>query len=163
MLDGLLECWCTHDEINLYLLRHIPDEGFAAATLLKNGQPSKGRNVARIFRHMHEVRRSYIGREFLKGIPHFDDDYVPTRAELLHAFASAGAGVEQRLRRIAEDGTRTKGRSGMVLLGFLISHDSHHRGQIVLALKQSGVRTPELVKFGIWAHWFKPEAGILDG
>ena len=67
MLEDLLELWRTNEEINLYLLRHIPDEGFQACTLLKNGQPSKGRNVARIFRHMHEMRRHRVGREFLQA------------------------------------------------------------------------------------------------
>jgi hypothetical protein len=32
----------------------------------------------------------------------------------------------------------------------------------VLALKQSGVQMPEFMKFGIWAHWSKPQAGILE-
>jgi uncharacterized damage-inducible protein DinB len=162
VIDGILECWRTHDEINLYLLRHIPDEGLQAVTLLKNGQPSKGRNVARIFRHMHEVRRSHIGREFLPGVPSFDDDYVPSRAELLQAFEASGIGIEQRLRRTVEENARFKERSGLVLLGYLISHDAHHRGQIVLALKQSAVRMPEMIKFGIWMHWSKPQAGILE-
>ena len=51
MLAALLEMWRTHDEINLYLLRHIPDDGFRACTLLKNGQPSKGRNVTHFSAH----------------------------------------------------------------------------------------------------------------
>ncbi len=61
-----------------------------------------------------------------------------------------------------EENARFKERSGIALLGYLISHDAHHRGQIVLALKQSGVQMPEFMKFGIWAHWSKPQAGILE-
>ena len=51
-----VEVWKIHDEINLFLLEKIPDTGFSALTLLKNGQPSKGRNVARIFAHLHGPR-----------------------------------------------------------------------------------------------------------
>ena len=156
MISDLLEVWRTHDEISFYLLEQISDQGLEATTLLKNGQYSSGRNVIRVFKHMHEVHRAHVGREFLKGIPRFETDYVPSRAELLAAFKNCSRGIEQRLTRIVEEHARIKDRTGLALLGYLISHDSHHRGQILLALKQSGVRAPDLAKFGIWMHWFRP-------
>ena len=38
---------------------------------------------------------------------------------------------------------------------YFIAHDSHHRGQIALALKQNGMRLPEKVALGrIWYPWY---------
>ena len=156
-MEGVLEVWRTHEEINTFLLANVPDEGFAAVPLLKNGQPSKGRTVSRVFAHLHAVRLSHVGRDFLKGIPRFEKGASPGREELLGAFRASSHGVKQRLTRIVEQGARIKDRTGLSLLGYLIAHESHHRGQILLALKQSGIRMPEEARFGIWEHWFRPK------
>lgn len=108
MLDGILETWRIHDEINQFLLEQIPEEGFAAATLLKNGQKSKGRTVARAFAHMHEARTAHLGRDFMKGVPRFEAGATPGRAELLEAFRASGSAVSARLAQIVERGDRIK-------------------------------------------------------
>lgn len=51
MLDELLEAWRTNNRINLFLIDRISDEGMRC-TLSKRG----GRNVARQFAHLHNVR-----------------------------------------------------------------------------------------------------------
>ena len=158
--SDLVEMWRTHDEINLFLLENIPDAGFEAVPLLKNGKPSTGRTVSRNFAHMHEVRRSHIGREFMKGVPSFESGVSPAREELIAAFRAAGDGVALRIVQLVETRARIKDRTGLALLGYLISHESHHRGQILLALKQSGIRMPDETRFTIWEHWFRPKLAV---
>ena len=99
MTDGLLEVWRTHEEINRLFLTRLPDQAFDALTLLKNGQLSKGRNVARVFAHLQEVRCSHLTRQFLPGVPRFENGSAPSRQELITAFEVASPAVEKRLYR----------------------------------------------------------------
>jgi uncharacterized damage-inducible protein DinB len=46
------------------------------------------------------------------------------------------------------------GKNIICWMGHLISHESHHRGQIMIALKQSGIKLPEQVVInGLWGKW----------
>jgi uncharacterized damage-inducible protein DinB len=62
--------------------------------------------------------------------------------------------------KILEDGIRKNGeikgfKRGVVpLLGYFISHEGHHRGNILLTLKNCGFKIPDELKYGIW-DWNK--------
>jgi len=134
----------------------VPDEGLQAVTLLKTGQPSKGRNVARVFSHMHEVRCSRLERAGVAGdLPRIDGKEVPGRAWLRDALASSGEACADLVRGAYGTEAPIKGwkRSPALLLAYWIAHEAHHRGQIAQALKQSGVRPPDEVSYGTWGYW----------
>lgn len=157
LLDDVLETWTIHNEINLFILRWIPPEGLEAVTLLKTGKPSRGRNVARIFAHMHAVRLSKIERNLDTAgeLPRFEGSESPDAERLTQALTHSGEAVESVVRSAAEADQPITGwkRSPVAWLAYLVSHESHHRGQIAQALKQSGVRPPQEVSYGIWGYW----------
>jgi uncharacterized damage-inducible protein DinB len=152
--EQLLFGWRVNNGINLRLLEKITDKGLEAVPL-----DSRGRTVARQWAHMQSVRIGWM--RFSKapeaeGLCEFSRDQAPSRAELVRAFRESGEAVEKFVRRLLENGGKVSMFKGspVLWLCYLISHDSHHRGQIALALKQNRMRLPETVAIDIlWRRW----------
>ena len=148
----ILNAWRIHNRISLDLLRTIPAAGFQAVP-----EGSKGRNVARQFLHMQRVRVGWLFYHETGKRPHLPkEDSLPGRRQLRAALGKSGREIERFLGRSLEGKARTRAFKGEPLrwMAYLISHESHHRGQILLALKQQGMRLPdETALRGLWGTW----------
>lgn len=151
--DQILSTWRVNNEVNLKLIRGIPAKGFAAVPLA-----SRGRDVAHQLTHLHKVRAGWLSfNGFTPKLEKFDRKYVPTRREFLAAFRTSGKAVERYLADRIDTGRRINFFKGEPVrwLAYMIAHESHHRGQIALALKQQGMRLPEKVALGdLWMTWY---------
>lgn len=156
--DELVGAWLRNQHINRVILDSVSDEGLEAVPLLKSGEPGRGRTVRRQFAHMHNVRVSQA-RSPAKGtasaVTEFERGADPERETLIAALEASTARVAELLERAAsgEIAIRKFGGSPAMLLAYLVSHEGHHRGQIMLALKQNGIARPDQVKWGIWSEW----------
>ena len=155
MLEQLVESWQINQRVTLKLLDALADDALQA-TLSTRG----GRNVARQLAHVHEVRlmlaelTSKTNRN--AKLPHFAKGESPGKDQLLTAFAASATGVETSIREGWANGGKLPGfKRGVVpMVGYLIAHESHHRGSILLTLKQTGYKLSDELRWGLW-DWNK--------
>lgn len=149
MDEQLLETWAIHNRINLYLLDAIPPEA------LGDVSASKGRTVAEQFAHVHNVRLMWLKQaapELLAGLEKVEKTDAADHTRLRVALQSSATAIAELLRQSVAAGGRVKGFKPHVtaFLGYLVSHESHHRGQIALTLKQAGHPLDKKTAYGIW-------------
>jgi uncharacterized damage-inducible protein DinB len=146
--EPLVETWAIHNRINLYLLSAVPDDALAASL-------PKCRTVSDQFAHVHNVRLMWLkaaAPELLDGLEKLETKTVADKDRLRAALEASGAAVEALLRKAVAAGGKVKGFKphATAFLGYLIAHESHHRGQIGWTLKQSGRPLDAKTAFGLW-------------
>lgn len=151
MLDQFIETWQINNRINLYLLEAIAPEALSGVSA------SGGRSVALQFAHLHNVRLMWIET----AAPELLVPKIPTKTKadkealtkaLLHdALIQSGESIEQLLRQGFENG-RIKGFKPhpAAFLGYLLSHEGYHRGEIGIILTQAGTPLDDKISYGLW-------------
>lgn len=146
--EQLLDTWRIHARINLYLLEAIAPEA------LGDVGATKGRSVGESFAHLHNVRLMWLKEaapELLEGVAKLEKGATLDHATLKAALEASAGAVEAMLARALEAGkVRGFRPHPAAFLGYLVSHESHHRGQIAVALKGSGHALGKKTAFGLW-------------
>lgn len=155
LLEQVLQAWRVNAAINVKLVNAIPKKGFNAVPLA-----SRGRTVAKQLAHMQKVHSGWLkynGARLHRDARPLHRNAKLDRKRLTAALRASGAAVEAFLRERLQSGKRIGFFQGKPIrwMCYLIAHDSHHRGQIALALKQNGMRLPEKVALReIWYPWY---------
>jgi uncharacterized damage-inducible protein DinB len=145
--DALLKAFDTNNRINLYLIENLPADAWRAKP-----PDSKGRTIAAIVAHMHNVRVMWLKAAKAEEIPGQLDRATVTPAEALSGLESSRAALSAVLSRAMDSDGRIKNFRPDVagFLGYLIAHDAHHRGQVAMLARQVGHPLPQKAMFGMW-------------
>lgn len=146
--EQILDTWRIGSRLSLYLLHAISDAG------LDDQPPTKGRSVRKQLAHLHNVRLMWLqsaAPELLEGLRKFEPEETPERETLADALRASADAVEALLACGLEAG-KIKGFKPhpVAFLGYLLAHEGHHRGQILLALKANGHMVDRKVQYGLW-------------
>jgi uncharacterized damage-inducible protein DinB len=147
--EQILDTWNIHNRVNLYMLDAIAPEA------LGDVSASKGRCVGEEFAHMHNVRLMWLksaAPELMEGQEKIEKEQSGDKAHLLSALAKSGEAIVILLSTTFEHGGRVKGFKphAVAFMGYLISHESYHRGEIGIILNQAGHPLDKKVSYGLW-------------
>jgi len=157
----MAQAFLVNDRMNQLLLEHLDSRAWRAKL---PGQ--KGRTIADIFAHVHNIRRKWLRL----SAPHLKlpdqlgrHRCTPKQAQAALAKSAlrcsemleeAMAVPPGRVESFLRDGWARPWRPGVAMFAYMVTHDAHHRGQACMLAHQLGFRLPGQAAYGMWG-WEK--------
>src|SRR5262249_30525959 len=126
----------------------------------------RGRTIAAIFAHVHNVRRKWLrlSAPHLRLPAQLDRTrctpkqakaaLAESAARCCEMLADALARPGARVEKFRRDGWARPWPAGAAMFGYMvshdISHDAHHRGQVCMLAGQLGFPLPQKAAYGGW-------------
>jgi uncharacterized damage-inducible protein DinB len=146
---SLLQSYAVNEKANQLLLNNVSEEAWHAES-----PTGKGRSIADIAAHIHHVRLMWLSAaDKTAKIPAKLEPDKSTREQVQSALKASATAIEKLLEKALQEptGKVPNFKPDVVsFVGYLIAHDSHHRGQIAMLARQVGHPVPTKATFGLW-------------
>lgn len=147
-MEHYLQTWMINQRMNELLVVDIDD------AFMKDASIAKGRTVGKQLAHIHNVRLMWLNAalpELLNGQQKIEKEETVTKKLVFESLEKSAAAIAELLKHGFETG-RIKGFKPHpeAFLGYMISHESHHRGQIILILKENNHMPSKKTLYGLW-------------
>ena len=146
----LIDAWRINQKMNRILLDAIEEDWL----ILRAG--SDGRTIGEQWGHVSSVRVNWIHMKLKDTrdiLEKFDKKRAHEKKYLIDHLERTAVAFESIFEQY-KDGIYAKGHDVTIttFYSYILSHEAHHRGQVLLHLKLNGHVLPEEVRYGIW-NW----------
>ena len=149
---ALLKAYAANARINQYLVEQLDAAVWRAPSPLP-----RGRTIAAQFAHIHNCGLRYLERT-APGVtvPGELDRFRVTQRQAARALGAKRKAVLAIVGAVLEENGRIIGFSGDAAryLTYYMTHDAHHRGQVLLQARLLGYPISQKTMIGMWA-WHK--------
>jgi uncharacterized damage-inducible protein DinB len=161
--QALVDSYAVNERMNQVVLEHLDPDAWRAKL---PGSRGRGRTIAAIFSHVHNIRRKWLrlSAPHIKLPAPLDRSRCSQKqagvalaesgARCCDMLAEALAQPQGRVQNFCRDGWSKPWPAGAAMVAYMISHDAHHRGQVCMLAHQLGFPLPVKCDSGIWA-WEK--------
>lgn len=159
--QAMAEVYAVNDRMNQIVIEHLDPRAWRAKP-----PGNKGRTIAAIFAHVHNIRRKWLrlSAPHLKLPAQLDRSRcTPKQAQAALAesaarccemLADAISNPGSRIEKFHRDGWAQPWAPGAAMFAYMITHDAHHRGQVCMLAHELGYPLPQKANYGIW-QWEK--------
>jgi len=150
---SLSETWSLNNRVNLMLLEQLSDDQLDA----RPSPDARVRSVGDQFAHVHNIRIYWLKAQApvaARGLKEIEKGSGSKRLlkQSLEASAEAIAGILAESE--ASGKMKSWKRGPAAFLGYLLAHEGHHRGQIILHLKYAKQPIDKTFAYDLW-DWQK--------